>query len=85
VTELAALLDRPQFPRSHRYDHARMLDDQMGPNALWPVEWRKNHMPFRRVVAAAALLCLAVAAPEARAQQDEKRRAKNRRVELVQQ
>jgi SAM-dependent methyltransferase len=33
------LLNRPEFPRASRYDRAWMLDNQMGPNALWLVEW----------------------------------------------
>lgn len=39
MTDLARLLDKPEFPRSSRYDPAWMLDNQMGPNALWLAEW----------------------------------------------
>lgn len=35
----AALLDRPEFPRASRYDADWVLDNQMGPNALWLAEW----------------------------------------------
>ena len=34
-----ALLTKNQFPRSNTSDHAWMLDNQMGPNALWLAEW----------------------------------------------
>jgi cyclopropane fatty-acyl-phospholipid synthase-like methyltransferase len=33
------LLDRPEFPRSSRYDAKWVLDNQMGPSALWLTEW----------------------------------------------
>ena len=46
MTDLASLLDRPEFPRSRRYDHAWMLDNQMGPNALWLVEWLCGALPL---------------------------------------
>jgi SAM-dependent methyltransferase len=32
-------LARPEFPRSSRYDAGWVLGNQMGPNALWLVEW----------------------------------------------
>jgi cyclopropane fatty-acyl-phospholipid synthase-like methyltransferase len=32
-------MSRPEFPRSSRYDASWVLDNQMGPNALWLVEW----------------------------------------------
>ena len=32
-------MQRPEFPRSNKYDHQWMLDNQMGPNAVWLVEW----------------------------------------------
>jgi len=32
-------LAKPEFPRANRYDPAWMLDNQMGPNALWLTEW----------------------------------------------
>lgn len=34
-----ALLDKPEFPRSRHYDHGWMMENQMGPNALWLLEW----------------------------------------------
>ena len=39
MTEIAKLLDRPEFPRSSRYDRDWMLANQMGPNAVWLCEW----------------------------------------------
>ena len=36
--EIQALLVRPEFPRS-RATTPWMLDNQMGPNAVWLVEW----------------------------------------------
>jgi len=33
------LLVKPEFPRSNRYDQEWMLDNHMGPNALWLAEW----------------------------------------------
>lgn len=37
--DTAALLNKPEFPRSAGYNHDWMLDNQMGPNALWLAEW----------------------------------------------
>ncbi len=34
-----SVLARPEFPRSSRYDAGWMLGNQMGPNALWLLEW----------------------------------------------
>ena len=36
VTEL---LYKPEFPRSAKYSPEWMLDNQMGPNAVWLMEW----------------------------------------------
>ncbi|HCF56895.1 MAG TPA: SAM-dependent methyltransferase, partial [Myxococcales bacterium] len=33
-----------EFPRSSGYDAAWMLDNQMGPNALWLAEWLTESM-----------------------------------------
>ena len=38
-SEAAAILDRPEFPRSRGYEPRWVLENQMGPNALWLVEW----------------------------------------------
>ncbi len=32
-------LIKPEFPRSAKYDSDWMMDNQMGPNALWLMEW----------------------------------------------
>lgn len=32
-------LDKAEFPRSSRYDRDWMLENQMGPNAIWLMEW----------------------------------------------
>lgn len=41
-----ALLVKPEFPRSSRYDRNWMLDNQMGPNALWLAEWLCEALPL---------------------------------------
>jgi len=33
------VLKRDEFPRSNKYDAKRIIDDQMGLNALWLTEW----------------------------------------------
>lgn len=37
--ERSSLLMKPEFPRSAKYDPDWMMDNQMGPNALWLMEW----------------------------------------------
>jgi cyclopropane fatty-acyl-phospholipid synthase-like methyltransferase len=37
--EALTLLDKPEFPRSRGYDPQWVFENQMGPNALWLVEW----------------------------------------------
>lgn len=39
-------LGKPEFPRSSGYDPAWMLDNQMGPNALWLAEWLCEALPL---------------------------------------
>lgn len=39
MSDAATLLKKPEFPRSSAYDPAWMLQNQMGPNAVWLVEW----------------------------------------------
>ncbi len=41
-----SLLSRPEFPRSSRYDPAWMVGNQMGPNALWLLEWLCERLPL---------------------------------------
>ncbi|MGC4119978.1 MAG: methyltransferase domain-containing protein [Myxococcales bacterium] len=44
--EIARLLERPEFPRSRGYDPEWVLDNQMGPNALWLTEWLCQALPL---------------------------------------
>ncbi len=37
--DIKSMLQKPEFPRSAKYDPEWMLDNQMGPNALWLLEW----------------------------------------------
>jgi len=46
MTDLQSLIARPEFPRSSRYDPTWMLDNQMGPNALWLCEWLCESLPL---------------------------------------
>jgi SAM-dependent methyltransferase len=53
MDDLPTLLCRPEFPRSAAYDPSWMLEHQMGPNALWLVEWlceRLDLAPGMRVL-----------------------------------
>jgi SAM-dependent methyltransferase len=40
------VLSRPEFLRSNRYDTDWMLGNQMGPNALWLLEWLCERLPI---------------------------------------
>ena len=46
MTDLDPLLRKPDFPRSAKYDPAWMLENQMGPNALWLMEWLSEGLAF---------------------------------------
>lgn len=39
LPEVSSLLLKPEFPRSAKYDLDFLLDNQMGPSALWLCEW----------------------------------------------
>lgn len=39
MTQEHHILYRPEFPRSNAYDPNWVMDNQMGPNALWLIEW----------------------------------------------
>ncbi len=39
MADIKRLLNKPEFPISSRYEPDWVLDNQMGPNALWLVEW----------------------------------------------
>ena len=47
MDEIRALLDRPEFPRSSGYDPDWVMDNQMGPNALWLMEWLCSALPLQ--------------------------------------
>lgn len=40
-------LNRPEFPRSNTYDPAWILENQMGPNAVWLMEWLASSLPLK--------------------------------------
>ncbi len=42
------LLHKPEFPRSNRYEAAWVLENQMGPNALWLTESLTEALPLER-------------------------------------
>ena len=46
--ELTALLQKPEFPRSAKYEADWMMENQMGPNALWLLEWLCEGLPIER-------------------------------------
>jgi cyclopropane fatty-acyl-phospholipid synthase-like methyltransferase len=46
MSDLTALLTKPEFPRSAGYQADWMLDHQMGPNALWLTEWLCASLPL---------------------------------------
>jgi len=46
MNEVQGLLHKSEFPRSNRYDPSWMMDHQMGPNALWLVEWLCSRLPL---------------------------------------
>jgi SAM-dependent methyltransferase len=47
VPDLKGLLNRPEFPLSGRYPPDWILDNQMGPNALWLVQWLLEAVPLK--------------------------------------
>jgi cyclopropane fatty-acyl-phospholipid synthase-like methyltransferase len=46
MPEIAKLLNRPEFPRSSKYERDWMLQNQMGPNAVWLCEWLCEALPI---------------------------------------
>lgn len=44
--DMEQLLTKKQFPRSGRYETDWMLDNQMGPNAVWLTEWLCEALPL---------------------------------------
>jgi cyclopropane fatty-acyl-phospholipid synthase-like methyltransferase len=47
ANEYSQLLNKAEFPRSVNYDPEWMLGNQMGPNAVWLVEWLTESMQLR--------------------------------------
>jgi SAM-dependent methyltransferase len=45
-TPFKELLRNPAFPRSSTYDAAWVLENQMGPSALWLTEWLAERLPL---------------------------------------
>lgn len=39
-------LEKPEFPRSSKYDPDWVMDNQMGPSALWLAEWLSEALTF---------------------------------------
>ena len=46
MTDIRDLLNKPEFPLSGRYDPDWVLKNQMGPNALWLLEWLLADLPL---------------------------------------
>jgi SAM-dependent methyltransferase len=44
---IASFLQKSEFPRSARYEPAWMLENQMGPNAIWLAEWLVEALPLK--------------------------------------
>lgn len=42
-----ALLENEDFPLSNKYDARWVLDNEMGPNALWLTEWLCREMQLK--------------------------------------
>jgi cyclopropane fatty-acyl-phospholipid synthase-like methyltransferase len=47
MTEANHVLYQPAFPRSNKYDPDWVIENQMGPNALWLVEWLCEKMDLK--------------------------------------
>ena len=48
MSTIKSLLTRSEFPRSSHYDPDWVMENQMGPNALWLVEWLCESLDLRR-------------------------------------
>ncbi|MFP4573476.1 MAG: SAM-dependent methyltransferase [Desulfobacterales bacterium] len=46
MTDIRDLLVKEEFPLSSKYDPGWILDNQMGPNALWLAEWLVRDLPL---------------------------------------
>jgi cyclopropane fatty-acyl-phospholipid synthase-like methyltransferase len=47
MPNIKRLLKKPEFPLSNQYESDWILDNQMGPNALWLVEWLLDALPLK--------------------------------------
>jgi SAM-dependent methyltransferase len=47
MMDIGQLLQKPEFPRCSRYEAAWMLENQMGPNAVWLAEWLSEGVPLQ--------------------------------------
>jgi cyclopropane fatty-acyl-phospholipid synthase-like methyltransferase len=47
MTDTTSLLHKPEFPRSNQYEQSWMLENQMGPNAIWLAEWLWDVLPLK--------------------------------------
>jgi hypothetical protein len=45
--QLREMLNNEQFPRSGKYDPEWVLRNEMGPNALWLMEWLCEEMDLK--------------------------------------
>ena len=46
MTDIKNIMNKPEFPLSGKYDPEWVFDNQMGPNALWLVEWLTEALPL---------------------------------------
>ena len=47
MTSEKSILYRPEFPRSNDYDPDWVMTNQMGPNALWLIEWLSESLDLK--------------------------------------
>ncbi|MCJ7589059.1 MAG: methyltransferase domain-containing protein [Candidatus Aminicenantes bacterium] len=47
MTKTESVLFKPEFPRSNAYDPGWVMENQMGPNALWLMEWLCRDMDLK--------------------------------------
>jgi ubiquinone/menaquinone biosynthesis C-methylase UbiE len=47
MTQGNNVLHNPEFPRSNSYDPDWVMDNQMGPNALWLAEWLSERLDLK--------------------------------------
>ncbi len=46
LADLNSLLNKPEFPKAAAYEPTWVLQNQMGPNALWLTEWLCEVLPL---------------------------------------